>query len=287
MYSLGKIRGFLHLYIGEEAVAVGAMQALGPKTRWSRPTASMAMRLPAAFRRRGHGRDVRQGQRQPAAAAADRCTCLMPVAGSTADTRSSAADCRSRSGWPWPTRCGRGRSVTACFFGDGAVVEGEFHEVAEPRGAVGAAGAVPLREQPLRDGHGARASHARGRLFAKAGQPATACGRHGRRHGCARRRAGGHSGRRRSVRGGRAGVRRAAHLPVPRPFHVRPRPVPHQGRDRASGSAATRSRCHVDRLREAGLLADADRRGSRPKSPPRSPTPSRSPRRGGGSRWKI
>ena len=30
LYSATKIRGFLHLYIGEEAVAVGAMQALDP-----------------------------------------------------------------------------------------------------------------------------------------------------------------------------------------------------------------------------------------------------------------
>ena len=31
MYQREKIRGFLHLYDGEEAVSVGVMQALGPE----------------------------------------------------------------------------------------------------------------------------------------------------------------------------------------------------------------------------------------------------------------
>ena len=31
LYTQQKIRGFLHLYIGEEAVGVGVMQALGPE----------------------------------------------------------------------------------------------------------------------------------------------------------------------------------------------------------------------------------------------------------------
>ena len=46
-----QIRGFLHLYVGEEAVAAGVMTGAEPTTtRSSRPTASTATRWPAACR---------------------------------------------------------------------------------------------------------------------------------------------------------------------------------------------------------------------------------------------
>jgi TPP-dependent pyruvate/acetoin dehydrogenase alpha subunit len=47
---------------------------------------------------------------------------------SSAETPSSAADCLSRSGLRSRIKCRRASAITACFFGDGAVAEGEFHE---------------------------------------------------------------------------------------------------------------------------------------------------------------
>ena len=57
LYSATKIRGFLHLYIGEEAVAVGVMQALGPQDA-----------IVATYREHGHA----LGAAPPARGAASR-----------------------------------------------------------------------------------------------------------------------------------------------------------------------------------------------------------------------
>ena len=63
LYSATKIRGFLHLYIGEEAVAVGVMQALEPRGRDRRdlPRARSRAR-PRRLGRVDHGGDVREGR---------------------------------------------------------------------------------------------------------------------------------------------------------------------------------------------------------------------------------
>jgi pyruvate dehydrogenase E1 component alpha subunit len=128
LYQVGKIRGFLHLYIGEEAVAVGAMQAL---------TADDA--VVSTYREHGH-----------ALARGMSANCLMAElygkAGGCSHGRGGSmhffdASKRFYGGYAivgggLPIAVGlaladklQGRKrVTACFFGDGAVAEGEFHE---------------------------------------------------------------------------------------------------------------------------------------------------------------
>ena len=128
LYSLGKIRGFLHLYIGEEAVATGAVPALGPEDA-----------LVATYRDHGHA--LARG---------------LPAASLMAEMYGKATGCsRGRGGsmhffdaerrfyggyaivgGGLPIAVGlaladklTGRDrITGCFFGEGAVVEGEFHE---------------------------------------------------------------------------------------------------------------------------------------------------------------
>ena len=128
LYQAQKIRGFLHLYDGEEAIAVGVMQALDDRDA-----------VVATYRDLGHA--IAKGMGMGAIMAEmfgklegcsrgrggsmhlfDRATRFLggnaivggglPLAVGTA-----LADAQLRPG-----------AVTACFFGEGAAGEGEFHE---------------------------------------------------------------------------------------------------------------------------------------------------------------
>lgn len=128
LYSAQKIRGFLHLYIGEEAVAVGTMEH-----------ATQGDSIVATYRE--HGQALVRG---------------VPMRGVMAEMYGKIEGvCRGRGGsmhiFDAGTRFYGGNAIVAgglplavgialaekmqgtkntvfCFFGDGAVAEGEFHE---------------------------------------------------------------------------------------------------------------------------------------------------------------
>ena len=128
LYSASKIRGFMHLYIGEEAVAVGVMQALDADDT-----------IVATYREHGHAlvRGVPAGSIM-AEMYGKVEGCARGRGGSMhlfdAATRFYGGNAIVGGGLPLAVGLaladklqGRQR-VTACFFGDGAVAEGEFHE---------------------------------------------------------------------------------------------------------------------------------------------------------------
>jgi pyruvate dehydrogenase E1 component alpha subunit len=130
LYSATKIRGFLHLYVGEEAIAVGAMQALTP-----------ADAIVATYREHGHAlaRGIAMGPLM-AEMYGKVEGCSRGRGGSMhvfdAATRFYGGNAIVGGGLPVAIgialadklRGGSDQHVTACFFGEGAVVEGEFHE---------------------------------------------------------------------------------------------------------------------------------------------------------------
>lgn len=128
LYTVGKIRGFLHLYIGEEAVAVGTMQAL---------TADDA--IVSTYREHGHA--LAWGI-PPGAIMAEMFGkangCCRGRGGSMhlfdAAHRFYGGNAIVGGGLPVAVglaladKMQNRQRVTACFFGDGAVAEGVFHE---------------------------------------------------------------------------------------------------------------------------------------------------------------
>jgi pyruvate dehydrogenase E1 component alpha subunit len=128
LYSEEKIRGFLHLYIGEEAVAVGAMQALTPDDA-----------VVATYREHGHALLRGITARAVMAEMYGKVEGCSRGRGGSMHLFSSANRFYGGNaivGGGLPLAVGlaladtmRNRPrVTACFFGDGAVAEGEFHE---------------------------------------------------------------------------------------------------------------------------------------------------------------
>jgi pyruvate dehydrogenase E1 component alpha subunit/2-oxoisovalerate dehydrogenase E1 component len=128
LYGATKIRGFLHLYDGEEAVAVGVIQALWPEDA-----------VVATYRE--HGQALARGMSMTAAMAelyGKQEGCARGRGGSMhffdAATRFYGGNAVVGGGLPIAAglaladKMQNRPCVTCCFFGDGAVQEGEFHE---------------------------------------------------------------------------------------------------------------------------------------------------------------
>ncbi|GEO42512.1 pyruvate dehydrogenase E1 component subunit alpha [Skermanella aerolata] len=128
LYQQEKIRGFLHVYIGEEAVAVGVLETL-----------EAADTVVATYREHGHA--IIRGVPMDAVMAemyGKAEGCCLGRGGSMhlfdAGTRFYGGNAIVAGGLPLAVglaladRMAGRHQVTACFFGDGAVAEGEFHE---------------------------------------------------------------------------------------------------------------------------------------------------------------
>src|SRR5512136_3390146 len=128
LYTQEKIRGFLHLYDGEEAIAVGVIPLLEKRDR-----------IVATYREHGHA--LVRGVPMTTALAemyGKQEGCSRGRGGSMHlfDRSTNFYGGNAIVGGGLPLAVGlaladhmrHGDIVTACFFGDGAVAEGEFHE---------------------------------------------------------------------------------------------------------------------------------------------------------------
>lgn len=128
LYSATKIRGFLHLYIGEEAVATGVMSSL---------TAGDS--VVSTYREHGHALARGVSMRSVMAEMFGKVDgCSRGRGGSMhlfdSGTRFFGGNAIVGGGLPMAggialaDRLQQRDGVTACFFGEGAMAEGEFHE---------------------------------------------------------------------------------------------------------------------------------------------------------------
>ena len=128
LYMQGKIRGFLHLYIGEEAIAVGSISALEENDY-------------VVSHYRDHGHALMKGI-DPKVAMAELCGKATGSSGGRGgsmhlfDVAKRFMGGYAIVGGQLPIAAGlalsikykRENDVVLCFFGDGALNQGEFHE---------------------------------------------------------------------------------------------------------------------------------------------------------------
>jgi pyruvate dehydrogenase E1 component beta subunit/2-oxoisovalerate dehydrogenase E1 component len=128
LYTKQKIRGFLHLYNGEEAVAVGVMRALGPDdavvATYREHGHALARGVPmnelmAEMYGKGTGSSGGRGGSMHVFDVARGFYGGNAIVGGCLPVAIGLALARKLGGQP---------GLAACFFGEGAVAEGEFHE---------------------------------------------------------------------------------------------------------------------------------------------------------------
>ena len=127
-YTRGKIGGFMHLYIGQEAVGVGSISTLRPEDK-----------ILSSYREHGHA--IAKGM-EPRAVMAElfgKITGCSKGKGGSMHMWSNelglyggngivAAQLPMAAGLAFAAQYQGLNNVTMCFFGDGAVDEGAFHE---------------------------------------------------------------------------------------------------------------------------------------------------------------
>jgi pyruvate dehydrogenase E1 component alpha subunit len=127
-YALGKIGGFLHLYIGQEAVAVGATAALRPDDY-----------AVSAYREHGHCLAKGSDPRRVMAELYGRRDGLSKGKGGSMHLFDKSvnflgghaivgAHLPLAAGVAFASKYSGGDQVVVCYFGEGAVPQGEFHE---------------------------------------------------------------------------------------------------------------------------------------------------------------
>lgn len=128
LYSAGKIRGFLHLYIGEEAIATGVMQAL-----------RLEDAIFATYREHGHaltrglsaGAIMAEMYGKLEGCSRGRGGSMHLFDAATKFYGGNAIVCGGLPlavGYALAQKMQQRAGLAACFFGEGAVAEGEFHE---------------------------------------------------------------------------------------------------------------------------------------------------------------